>query len=160
MAYGWFLVPYKLKERGPRKARYCAMDDYTADIAASGGAWSETEILGDQAVVKVKASEELLAVLGETFVRLPGEELGSSLSSLSSGEKDALKRLLTEAGYSLSEVTNKLGSDLGQKSLGDVLRFLATKRRKPRYDKKSDMIVLDGPEQVCRSIDDVDEEVK
>jgi hypothetical protein len=40
-----------------------------------------------------------------------------------------------------------------------VLRFMATRRLKPRYDSLLDLIVLDGDEQDCRPVEDVDREV-
>jgi hypothetical protein len=137
------------------------MDDFTDQILADGGAWSEVEVLGDRAIVKVRANlETLLAIAGTAgFRRLPKDRLDDSLSSLSSGVKLALRNELIDAGYSLAEIQERLGADLGSKTLRDVLRFAASRRRKPRYDQATDTIVCDGPEQGCRDIADVEREV-
>lgn len=59
----WYIVPYKIVESTPRNTRYCAMDDYTSVIYGEGGQWTETEVLGNRAIVKVRASETALTTL-------------------------------------------------------------------------------------------------
>lgn len=66
----FYVVPYKRREHPVRVIRYCAMDDHTATIRADGGTWSEVEIDGDRAVVKVRASRETLDVLATVFERV------------------------------------------------------------------------------------------
>ena len=77
MPTAWFICPYKRKDFGSpeanraRPTRYCAMDDFTREIRASGGDWSETEIEGDQAIVKVRATNQILGRLSSEFRRFP-----------------------------------------------------------------------------------------
>lgn len=161
MAIGWYVVPYKRRLDAERPTRYCSMDDHTATILAAGGAWSETEVLGDRAIVKVRATPAVLTGLNGVagFIRLPKDILDDSLASLSAGVKTAIRNELQSAGYTLAEIQARFGTDLGQYTLRDVLRFFASRRLKPRYDAGTDTIILDGPEQACRDVEDVDGEV-
>lgn len=163
MAIGWYIVPYKRLTGAslPMPTRYCAMGDHTATIHAAGGAWSEVEVLGNQAIVKVRATPAVLTQLNGVagFRRLPKDLLDDSLASLSTGVKTAIRNELTSAGYTLAEVQARFGSDIGQYTLRDVLNFFASRRLKPRYDAGTDTIILDGAEQDCKDIDELDGEV-
>ncbi len=161
MPIGWFIVPYKRRDVMGEPGRYCAMDDYTPLVDAEGGLWTETEILGDKAIVKVRASTALLSTLSlePNFIRLPKNSLNEPLSDLSGVQKAALRDLIIDCGYTLNELQGALGSDLGQRTLRDVLRFLTRRRLKPRYDPATDTIFLDGEIQFCRSLESVDGEV-
>jgi hypothetical protein len=158
---GWFIVPYKRNTRLPFPVRRPAIDEFTETIAAENGQWSETEILGDKAIVKVRASSEMLATLAiqPGFIRLPKNSLNEPLSDLSNAQKIALRDLVLDCGYSLAELQIALGNDLGQRTLKDVLKFLTRRRLKPRYDSQSDSIILDGPTQPCKPIELLDMEV-
>lgn len=156
----WFLCPYKL-EAVPFSAqvlRYCAMNDFSEQIHADGGSWTETEVLGNHAIVKVKASPTTLQTIANAagFTRLPKNLLNSPLSNLTNAQKIALRDKIESLGYPRVEWQADLGTDLGAKTLRDVLRFIAKRRRKPRFDTETNSIVLDGPIQSCRSIDSVD----
>lgn len=161
MAIGWYVVPYKRRTGEDRPTRYCSMDDHTATIHAAGGAWAETEVLGNRAIVKVRATPAILTQLNGVagFIRLPKDILDDSLASLSTGAKTAIRNELQSAGYTLGEIQARFGSDLGQYTLRDVLRFFASRRLKPRYDVGTDAIILDGAVQPCRDIESVDGEV-
>lgn len=162
MAIGWYIVPYKRRVGAHRPIRYCAMDDYTTEIIHTyGGAWAETEILGNCAIVKVRAPTQVLNFLNtvEGFKRLPKNRLNDSLADLPAGVKTVLRNYLVDMGYTLLELQDQFGSDLGQYTLRDVLRFATRRRLKPRYDPGSDTIYVDGSSQACRSIDSVDQEV-
>jgi hypothetical protein len=137
------------------------MDDYTAQIYELGGRWSETEVLGNRAIVKVRAGAGVLnALAAEPGIRrLPKDRLGDSLADLPTGVKRALRDELVDMGYTPAEIQARFGSDLGVHTLRDVLRFMASRRRKPRYDRATDAIFVDGEVQVCRPVDDVDAEV-
>ena len=64
MALGWFVCPYVRRNPGETPAeRYYIVDDLTATICADGGDWDETEILGDVALVKVRASVATLTLV-------------------------------------------------------------------------------------------------
>lgn len=160
MALTWFICPYKPRPSKPR-FRYCAMDDFTPQIRADGGDWHETEVLGNRAVVKVRALLVTLTTIAATpgFQRMPKDHLDDSLSDLSPLARQEILDQLEAMGYSLAEIQAALGNDLGTKTLREVLRFAATRRLKPRYDAGTATIVLDGPIQACRSVESVDEAV-
>lgn len=161
MAIAWYLCPYRRRPATDHPARYCAMDDYTPDIVADGGAWAESEVLGNHAIVKVRASVSTLATIAADtdFTRLPVAQLDDQLSSLTTGVKAAIKNKVLALGYAEDEITARFGSDLGAYTLGDLLRFVAKRRLKPRYDAKADAIICDGAEQSVRTIDSVDRAV-
>lgn len=164
MPVGWYIVPYKrdTSPGTPGPVRYCAMNDYTQQIIYTyNGNWSETEILGNRAIVKVRAPAQVLEFLDTVpgFRRLPLDRLDDSLGDLGTGIKSALRDELLDMGYTMDEVHARFGSDLGQYTLRDLLKFAATRRLKPRYNPATDEIVLDGEIQACRSIESVDEEV-
>lgn len=155
---GWYICPYK-RRPGRIPTRYCAMDDYTNQIFSEGGGWSETEVLGDRAIVKVKASTSTLTTLNTIFKRLPKTILDSSLSDLTSQQKNTIKNELLDMGYTLTEIQNRFGNNLGDYTFRDVLNFMATRRLKPRYDIATDMIICDGEIQPVKPIENVEKEV-
>jgi hypothetical protein len=157
---GWFVCPYKRRVEAERPTRYCAMDDYTQQVIyTDGGNWAETEILGDRCIVKVKAEETTLQAIKDDGVcrRIPKDRLDDSLSDLPLAVKNAIKNEILDAGYTLQELQDRFGSDLGSYTLKDVLKFMASRRLKPRYDSATDTIVCDGEVQPVRSIDSVDQ---
>ena len=153
MPINWYLVPYKRHLTGKIPSRYCAMDDFTPGIQADGGAWAETEVLGNHAIVKVRARTATLTLLNAQFQRLPGTTLTDTLTSLTTVQVSALQDIIIALGYSAEELKAALGTNLRAKTLGDVLRFIASRRLKPRYDAATDTILLDGPVQSCRTPD-------
>lgn len=158
---GWYICPYKRVLNTPQHIRYCAMDDYTKQIIYQDkGNWSETEVLGNRAIVKVKASASTLAILDGVFKRIPKNALNLSLSDLTTTQKNFLKNEALDMGYSLKEINVRLPNPIGTYTLRDVLGFFATRRLKPRYDVINDTIVCDGIEQPVREIGDVDNAVK
>lgn len=161
MAIGWYLCPYKRDLTSDRPRRYCAMDDFTTQIFSEGGRWTESECLGDHAVVKVRASAATLAIINATpgFVRLPVDVLDNSLSSLTNAQKTAITNKLQDLGYPLSEIRADLGNNIGNKTLRSVLMFALKRRLKPRYDQATDTIICDGIVQACRPLVEVDTEV-
>ena len=153
----WFICSYKLRPDRPDR-RYCAMDDFTAQITADGGAWTESEVLGGYAIVKVRA----LSTIASTaeFQRVPRDLLIDPLSSLSTAQRRAIRDNLNAMGYTDAEISAALGNtNLNTVTLGQVLRFAASRRLKPRWDDAQQQIVLDGAFQACRPIADVDAEV-
>lgn len=168
MAIAWFICGYKQKAGGPfgRPFRYCAMDDFTQQIEADGGAWSESEVLGGYALVKVRASEGTLSVIGGTggFQRVPNWiNLNDTLGDLTTAQRNAILSKIQEMGYTLAEISAVLGGNLASwrtKTFGQLLRFIAQRRLKPRWDDVQEQIVLDGELQACRPVSDVDEVVQ
>lgn len=162
MAIGWFIADYKRRLGIDSPTRYCAMDDYTVLIRADGGIWHESEVLGNRAIVKVRAAPSTLTTIAAdaNIRRLPKDALNISLSDLTTPQKNAIRNELLDAGYTAQELTARFGADLGAFTLGDVLRFMASRRLKPRYDKPTDTIILDGAIQPVRPIDDIDARVQ
>lgn len=136
------------------------MFEFTDLIYKEGGQWAETEILGNRGIVKVRASVATLTTIAGTtgFRLLPKDRLDDSLTDLTSDIKDKLRQEVLDAGYTASEFDERFPG--GLTSMRDLLRFLATRRLKPRRDKTTRDIVLDGPVQTPRTIESVDAEVK
>ena len=166
MALAWFVVPYKRRDIEPgRPGRYCAMDDFTVTIHADAGAWTETEVLGNVALVKVRASATILATIASTtgFYRVTNHWLLSdSLADLTTTQRNAIQTRLLAMGYTQAEINAVMGSTLAlwrQMAFGVLLNLIATRRLKPRYDTSTDTIICDGPIQPVRSIVSVDSEI-
>jgi hypothetical protein len=92
------------------------------------------------------------------FRRIPLARLDDPVSSLSSAQRTAIRNEITDAGYTLAEL-NAVIPDLSLVTLRDVLRFMCRRRLKPRYDLATDTIVLDGPVQRVKPIENVDREI-
>ncbi len=75
MPIAYFLCPYHRRPSTPqRPIRFCAMDAHTPELEATGGAWAESEIVDNQAVVRVRASATQLASLALRFPTLSETE--------------------------------------------------------------------------------------
>jgi len=160
MAVAWFFAPYKRRDFGTLRTRYCSMDDFTVQIKADGGNWSESECLGNHAIVKVRANQATLDTINATpgMLRIPLALLDDQLSSLSAVQRTAIRTRLEALGYTLAEIQAAI-PDLANATLRDVLRFALTRRLKPRYDSGTDSIVLDGPPQPTRALEHADGDV-
>ena len=126
-------------------------------------ATGEREVLGGYAVVKVRAAAATLTTIAGTaeFQRIPAAftTLNTTLGSLTTAQRTAILNRILAMGYTTAEIQTVLGSNLAgwrTKTLGQLLRFIASRRRKPRYDAIADAIVLDGIVEACASVDDVD----
>jgi len=162
MPTAWYLCPYSARNwRRVNDARYCAMLDFDDLITADGGAWAETEVLGNHAIVKVRASANTLTTINAAagFTPLTQDRLDAPLSDLTTQQKTAIRNKVLSLGYTSKEITNRFGSDLGAYTLRDVLRFVATRRLEARYDDVLQQVVLDGAVVTPRSIESVDERV-
>lgn len=160
MPYAWYLTPYKTKTVFGQPRRYCAMDDFTSTIFADGGNWSEIEILGNMAVVKVMVNTSTLLTTIDAatgFTRLPVDHFNDPVDSLPAAKKAAILNKLQSLGYSSNEVTAALG-DLTGKTLADVLRFAATRKILPKFDAQKN-IVFTGATVSCDSVDALDSRV-
>lgn len=159
MAVAWFLAPYV---RRPHRffgfTRSVAVRDHHAAILADGGTWAETEVLGQHAIVKVRASASTLAAIAVDpgITRIPLAALDDQLASLSTAQKNAIRSRVQALGYSLAELNARFPNDLGTYTLRELLLFIARRRRKVRYDAGSDTIFDDGPEQPVRPLAEVD----
>lgn len=164
MALGWFICPYKRRNPGEvPPERYCAVDDFTDLIRADGGDWDETEILGDHALVKVRASVATLTTINAEpgFARIPNHvELNDTLGDLTEPQRTAILNKLLAIGYSQAEIDAVLPANWAAVTLRQVLRFAATRRLKPRYDVGTDTVVCDGPIQPVKDVGLVAERVQ
>jgi hypothetical protein len=163
MAIGWFLVPYVRdvnRPAGMGPARYCSIADQQALIDADGGKWAESEVLGNVALVKVRASNATLTTLDNLYFRLPNISLDTLLSGLTTTQRNQLRAKVEELGYTQEEIQSALGTNLGQRSLRQVLKFVTGKRRKVRFDQLQNDFVFDGPIVTPRPLEEVDAEVQ
>lgn len=159
----WFLVPYGTKELFPgRQVRTLAIDDYTPAIKAAGGDWAEAEVLGNKAIVKVRATAtDLTAIANDLrmdLVLLPVSALSDSLGTCTASQRTAMRTMLIGLGYSAAEVDTTMGADWTVKSLADVCRVALTRRLSPRKDANGN-IVMDGAPRSCKSIESVNARV-
>lgn len=165
MPLAWYIAPYNRRDAGGRPGRYCAMDDYTDDIInTNAGFWSESEILGNRAVVKVRAPAPILVNIGQdpNIERLPNIRPLEAVSILTQAQRARLRNVALEAGYPASEFDAALPdfvANPGDITFRQWLLFVTRRRLKPRYDQPTDTIVLDGPTQSCRHPDSVDNDV-
>ncbi len=152
----WFIAPYVRVTSGMRLPqgviRACALREFQAQIAADGGAWRAVEALGNLCIGKVRASAATIQAIAAKYTKVPASRLDDPLSTLTRGQRAALRQIILDAGYTLSEVNARF-PNLANNTLGDALRFLASRRKKARYDQATDTIVLDGPDQPTDSID-------
>jgi hypothetical protein len=146
MPISWFIVPYK---RRP---------DFNSQVLA----WSATEVLGQQAIVKVNATSAVLTSIAGTagFQRIPVARLDDPLSGLTNQQKNAIRNRVLALGYTVSEIDAALPGDLGQYTLRQLLLFIARRRRKVRYDEATDSIIDDGQDQPVRPVEHVDADVQ
>lgn len=164
MALGWFIAPYKRRNPGEvPPVRYNAMDDFTTQIIADGGTWSEIEILGDAAIVKVRASPTTLTTIAQAanFSRIPNHvALNDTLGDLTVNQRQAIINKALSLGYTQAEIDAVLPANWSNVTLRQVLNFFRKRRLKPRYDADTDSIILDGAIQPVRPLDDVDQAVQ
>lgn len=78
MAFAWFVCPYdKITDAPtPFPARRCAMHRYIPIPNWVNGLWDEAEILGNHCVVKVSASDSMIATIeaDPDFIRIPTDK--------------------------------------------------------------------------------------
>ncbi len=153
MPIGWFIAPYKRLAGLSRPTRYCAMDDFTPQVVG----WSETEVLGQHAVVKVDATNVMLTTIAGTagFQRIPVSRLDDPLSSLTVNQRNAIRTKIISLGYTAAELDAAF-PDIRNFTLRQVLLFVCRRRRKVRYDQATDTIIDDGPDQPVRPLAEVD----
>lgn len=160
MAIAWFIAKYKRRLPARRPTIYCPVDDYTEQIVAEGGAWREIEVLGGYALVKVRASVATLQTIAADplVIYVPLAKLDDPVSSLTANQRTALRNLLLSMGYTAAELLAAL-PNIAQATLGQVLRFAATRRQLPTYDGATDTINFNGQVQDCIPVDVIDASV-
>lgn len=164
MTIAWFIAPYKQRAGKPANFRYCSMDDFTPQIVSDGGDWAESEVLGNVALVKARASDATLTLInsGTGVLRIPGHfALTDTLSDLTNTQQTAIVDRLKSMGYSLTEIRTVMPvGGWGSITLGQVLRFAATRRLLPRFDVVLQQIILDGAIVAPEPIENVDAKVR
>lgn len=127
---------------------------FQPQIEADAGDLRIAEFLGGRWLAKVRASAATLTAIDGAagIFRLPLAALDNPLSSLTNGQRTAIRNEALAAGYTSTEI-NAAFPNLADATLGQVLRFFLTRRLKPRYDQATDSIVLDGPEQPVVAIE-------
>lgn len=135
MALAWFLAPYKVgtDEEG-QPFRYVAVHDFTAQILADGGVWREAEMLGDFAVVKVRASAATLTAINAApgVLRVPNHTtLTDTLGDLTAGQRTAILNFALARGFTQAQIDAALPANWANVTLGQVLRFLISRWQRP-----------------------------
>ena len=140
------------------------MNDFTSQIRGGGkvvGMWSETEVIGNYAIVKVNATQAVLDTINAApnFLMIPATRLEDTLTSLTSAKKTQLQNKIVSLGYTLQEMRTALGNDLAAITLRQLLVFIASRRQLVRYDANTDQIISDGPILACKPVTQLDKEV-
>ena len=165
----FFLAPYAVGSGDPRAPdlpsttdpdanfRFCRIAEHTSAVRADGGGWRETEILGDAALVKVRASVATLATIAETFYRFPLVALDDPLSSLNGRQRSDMNAALLSLGFTQSEIDAAL--NLRTDTFGAVLRFITARdasRPGGWTDETKTAYTLTGAKVRPESADDLD----
>lgn len=141
------------------------MDDFSEQIRADPEyvrepPWREVECLGNEAIVKVRATDALLATINAApgFQRIPARflNLSQTLGDLTAGERTTINNKILSLGYTQAEIDAVIGATLGawrNRTLRQVFQFVLSRRNTPRYDQPSDTIMLDGPVRPCNPIE-------
>lgn len=168
MAIAWFICGYTVMESKPgiHSVRFCSMRAFDTQIWADGGAWAESEVVNNSAVVKVRASVATITAIGNTqgFYLIPLDitDINALMTALTQPQYNAIRNELLSLTYLDSEINAALGSTRAQwqvKTFKQLLDFAATRRFKPRYDAATDSFIFDGPIVIPLSIASVDAKV-
>lgn len=164
MATAWFICKMRKIERPfhwKKVAVQVAMVDHDTAIVSTGGDWGEVEVLGGYALVKVRASNTVLNVISNTagFFRLPVDRLDDSLGNVNVQTLRNLRDRFIAMGYTDEEIDNALPNNWRLITLRQLLRFVASRRRKWRHDAVSDEVIWDGEIAACKDIEIVDVEI-
>lgn len=162
-ALAWFVCPYTQVTNAQAAwvlpgwvGRYPAVADFASQIGVDGGAWAAGEILGNMVLAKVRASAATLNAINQAanVLRIPSHvDLTDTLGDLTAQQRTAILNELLALGYSQSEVMDALPVDWQSVTLGQVLRFAATRRFRSRVDKGG--FVFDGPRLACRPVEEI-----
>ena len=94
------------------------------------------EVLGNYCVCKVRASDTVLDQIGAlpNVDRVNKDLLNDPLSDLPPAAKQRLKDIALSLGYTVQEINDRFPGDLGDYTLGDVLRFYGKRWRRPFWN--------------------------
>lgn len=159
----WFLCKYLQDPTLPRvpPAFYPAFALYNEDIQREGGTWKMEHVGNIWCLIKARISDTLAQTIGLDINcrRIPMNILDRPLSDLNNAQRNGLRDLAVEMGYTLEEIRSALGNNLANVTLRQLLRFLASRRIKARWDAASSQLVFDGPQvnldaRVVKRLDD------
>lgn len=145
MNIAWYIVPYKLNMTDifmGNPSRYVAINDDLKTIAGEPDHWREIETIGNRALVKVKASDAVLATLNNKYLRLPKDKIDDSLSSLSNNAITKIKEELLDMGYTIAQIKAKFGNAVNLKAftLRDVFNFITKGSKSMPLDSLDSLI--------------------
>jgi len=151
MSTRWYLSPFVRDVTDITKpVRYCQINDQSGVIQKAGGViFQDIEISGNHGLVFIAAPLDVHTTLASSFVPLPNLGLADKFGDvLNASDRTGLFDKLRMLTYSSEEITSRLRTvDLSTVRFGEYLNFMRTRRLKPRYDKATDSIILDGPAQ-------------
>lgn len=130
------------------------------DFPELSGQWDGLETLGNKAIVKINATTSDLLQLNAVYDRILLNQLDEPISSLSATNRTRLRTIISEMGYTLEEFNEKFPNGIANYTLKDVLKFMLTRRIKPRWDETTDEIIYDGVSVPCGNIDDLDRRIR
>lgn len=149
MATYWWICRYvkAMGEFGRPFVRVSAFESYHDDLTKEGAKWRYEEIAGNRCLVRAEMSGALAQTiaLDVNCLPLPLKRLDQTLGELSLAARNTLRDIAVEMGYSLTEIRDRLGNNLASVTLGQLLRFLASRRIKPQYNADKTDVVFDGP---------------
>lgn len=168
MATGWFICDYKRRDSGTPgqpgfiPGRYCAMDDFTLQISAQGGAWQEAECFGNKAVVKViGVNEALLQTIdgASGFLRLTDATLDRDTTTLNNPQRTRLTNTLLSLGFTQAEINAAFpgGWATAGHTFREILNFSLSRRLQVRYDAATNTIICDGPAETTATVEIIEQ---
>lgn len=142
MPVGWFIVPSQhITLQNGMPGREPNVVAFTGQIVADGGGWRAVETLGDQWIVKVRASDATLTAINQATgnIRIPARFLDPdvTLGDLTTGERNAINTRLLAMGFTQTQITNAIGNTNGAwraKTLRQVFNFARSRWRRPVND--------------------------
>lgn len=145
----YVLAPYERRVGpGGRPARRCALARILPDQKAGGTEpFVEAEGLGGFAVALIVDDDlRAQAAAAPGILAFPKIPLTATLGEVNASTRSELRDAAAAMGYTMAEIRQALGTDLASVTLLRLLRFMVSRRRRPRYDPDTDSIVLDGAE--------------
>lgn len=159
MPVAWYIVPYVRDPSPPTGPWFPGLTlALNVDTPELAGMWDAIEAGAGYAIVKIKAEDKTLETLNALYKRLPSDNLKGSLENVPRDQKDDLRQTLLDMKYSAEEIDAQFPRGFDGHTLEEVVKFMASKRRLPRYDEAKDEHVFDGQEFVedAKRVDDLD----
>lgn len=159
MPIAWYIVPY-VRDPSPPTGPWLPGLTLALNVDAPelAGTWEAIEAGAGYAVVKIKAEDKTLETLDALYKRLPSDDLKSGLDTVPADEKNGLRQTLLDMKYTEIEIDAQFPRGFDGHTLEEVVKFMASRRRLPRYDEAKDEHVFDGAEiaEDAKRVDDLD----